>query len=226
MTEFPTTGWLQVEFHCHTVFSKDSLTSLEALLTVCRRKGIQRLAITDHNRTAGAKLAHQMDPELVIVGEEIMTTRGELLAFFVEEELPRGLEPEDAIRRLRDQGAFISVSHPFDRARNGAWALADLEAITPLVDAIETFNARCLGNQPNQAATAYANAHNLPGTCGSDAHILSEVGAARQELRPFRNAAELKQVIQKSRQIQRLSPFWVHFASTYARFRKRSGRWP
>lgn len=215
---------LQVEFHCHTQFSKDSLTPLEALLEECRRKGIDRLAITDHNRIAGAQLAHQMDPQRVIVGEEIMTTRGELLAFYVQEEIPEGLEPEEAIHRLRQQGAFISVSHPFDSARHGAWALADLEKITPLVDAIETFNARCLGNGPNHAAQAYAKAHHLPGTSGSDAHILMEVGTARQGLPMFNNASELKQVIGQAQPRLTLSPFWVHFASTYAKYRKKIGK--
>lgn len=215
---------LQVEFHCHTVYSKDSLTGLEALLANCRRKKINRLAITDHNRTAGAVLAHQMDPELVIMGEEIMTTRGELLAFFVQEEVPKGLEPKEAIHRLRAQGAFISVSHPFDRARHGAWNLPDLEEITPLVDAIETFNARCLSNQPNLAADTYANAHALPGTCGSDAHILREVGTASQWLPLFKDAEGLKQVIRQARFKKQLSPFWVHFASTYASNRKKIGR--
>ncbi len=217
---------LQVEFHCHTVYSKDSLTSLSALLADCRRKGIDRLAITDHNRIGGAMLAQQMDPELIIIGEEIMTARGELLAFFVQEEVPKGLDPIEAIHRLRAQGAFISVSHPFDRARHGAWDLPDLEEITPLVDAIETFNARCLSNEPNLAADAYASSHALPGTCGSDAHILREVGTASQWLPAFNDAQGLKQVIHQARFKKQLSPFWVHFASTYASNRKKFGRWP
>jgi predicted metal-dependent phosphoesterase TrpH len=212
---------LQVEFHCHTLYSKDSLTEIKALLLTCQRKGIDRLAITDHNRIEGARLAYQMDPERVIVGEELMTTRGELLAFYVKEEIPKGLEPEEAIHRLRDQGAFISVSHPFDRARSGAWVLPDLERITPLVDAIETFNARCLNNQANLAAQAYARAHHLAGTSGSDAHILMEVGAASQKIPYFDTPDQLKQVIWQAQPNQTLSPFWVHFASTYAKFRKK-----
>ena len=77
---------LRVEFHCHTRFSKDSLAKPEALLVTCRKKGIDRLVISDHNTTAGARYAQRLDPERVIVGEEIMTQAGELLAFFVEEE--------------------------------------------------------------------------------------------------------------------------------------------
>ncbi|HEY3474500.1 MAG TPA: PHP domain-containing protein, partial [Anaerolineales bacterium] len=107
-----------IEFHCHTIFSKDSLTRPEVLVETCRQKGIDRVVVTDHNTIAGARVAQAIDPELVIVGEEIATTCGELLAMFVKEEIPKGLTPQEAIRRLRDQGAFISVSHPFDRWRS------------------------------------------------------------------------------------------------------------
>ena len=70
--------------------------------------------VTDHNCLAGAREAYAAAPDLVIIGEEVQTTEGEFLAAFVSEEVPKGLEPMDALKRLRDQGAFISVSHPFD----------------------------------------------------------------------------------------------------------------
>ena len=112
---------LRVEFHCHTNFSKDSLTRPRDLVDACRRKSIDRVVVTDHNTVAGARAAHALDPELVIVGEEIMTTRGEILAAFVSDEIPMGLSPQETIRRLKAQGAFISVSHPFDRWRSCGW---------------------------------------------------------------------------------------------------------
>ncbi len=113
--------FINLEFHCHTCASQDSLTTPEELVAACRRKGIDRVVVTDHNTIAGARSAQALDPELVIVGEEIMTTRGEILAAFVREEVPRGLSPQEAIQRLKDQGAFISVSHPFDSFRSGGW---------------------------------------------------------------------------------------------------------
>src|SRR5271157_2003852 len=109
--------WMSVEFHCHTVFSKDSLTSPQKLVDTCRRKGIDRVIVTDHNTIEGARAAQLIDPERVIIGEEIMTTRGEILAAFVTKEIPARLSPIETIKRLRDQDAFISVSHPFDEWR-------------------------------------------------------------------------------------------------------------
>ncbi len=211
---------LRVEFHCHTFFSSDSLTRPEKLVAASRRKGIDRLVITDHNSIEGARAAQALAPELVVVGEEIKTTRGEILAAFVTEYVPRGLSPQETIQRLRDQGAFISVSHPFDAVRSGHWETDDLLEIVPLVDAIEVFNARCLRPEYNDQALEFARQHGLPGTAGSDAHAAFEVGNACLLLPPFDGPDGLRQVVRLGRVVGRLSSPWVHFVSRYAAFRK------
>ncbi len=207
---------LRVEFHCHTVYSKDSLTRPEALLDACRRKGIDKVVITDHNTTRGAWAAQQIDPQRVIVGEEIMTTQGEILAAFVRAEVPPHRSPQETIQRLRDQGAFISVSHPFDRLRGGDWELPELLAIAPLVDAIEVFNARCVDASFNRLAQAFAQEHDLPGTVGSDAHTTFELGRANLLLPEFDAADGLRQVIRQGQIDARLSSPLVHFSSRWA----------
>jgi len=216
---------LRTEFHTHTIYSKDSLTTPEKLVETCRRKGIDRVVITDHNSIKGAARAYELDPDLVIIGEEIMTTRGELLASFVTEEVPAGLSPQEAISRLRDQGTFISVSHPFDRHRSGHWELPDLLEIIPLVDAIETFNARCMLPRFNSQAKEFADEHDIPGTVGSDAHAAIEIGKATLMLPEFATAAELRQVIRQGQPLTALSPPWIHFTSRYAVwYKKLTGR--
>jgi predicted metal-dependent phosphoesterase TrpH len=211
---------ISIDFHTHTSASKDSITSPERLIAAAHRKGLDRVVVTDHNTIAGALAAHALDPERIIVGEEIMTTRGEILAAFVTEEIPRGLPPQETIHRLRDQGAFISVSHPFDSWRSGAWKLEDLLEITPLVDAIEVFNARCTASIDNQRAAEFAHQHHLPGTAGSDAHAAFELGKARLLLPQFDGPDELRKVIPQGQVKGGLSPFWVHFVSFHARWRK------
>jgi predicted metal-dependent phosphoesterase TrpH len=206
----------RLEFHCHTRFSKDSLTDINRLLAVCREKGIERLAITDHNTIAGAMVARELDPVRVIVGEEIMTTEGELLVAYVEKAVPPGLTPEEAIARLRDQGAFISVSHPFDRTRKGHWQPESLERIAPLVDAIEVFNSRCFSPEPNHLAQAFAKQHRLAGTAGSDAHTTFEVGRSVMVLPAFHDATSLKDALAEARFETRMSSPLVHFTSRYA----------
>ncbi len=209
---------LRVETHCHTIFSKDSLTTPEHLLETCRRKGIDRVIITDHNTIAGARAAHALDPERVIVGEEIMTTRGEILAAFVQEEIPSGLSPAETILRLRDQGAFISVSHPFDRWRNGSWLEQDLLDITSRVDAIEIYNSRCMLPAFNSEARRFAAEHALAGTVGSDAHAAFELGQSLMVLEPFQGPEGLRNALPRAAHRVRWSPPWVHISSRYAAF--------
>jgi len=212
---------LCVEFHCHSEYSPDSLTSPKALVDACRRKGIDRVVVTDHNTIAGALVARRLAPELVIVGEEIMTSAGEILAAYVRAEVPPGLSPEETIRKLREQGAFISVSHPFDTFRSGGWDPADLRRIVPLVDAIETFNARCMLPRFNIQAQNFARQHGLPGTVGSDAHASLELGRAVMFLEAFDDVSGLRQRLPAGIPRVRWSPPWYHLLSRYAVWRKR-----
>ena len=212
---------LLLEFHCHTDASRDSLTRPADLVAAVRRKGIDRVVVTDHNSIAGAVAAHHLDPERVIVGEEIMTTQGEILAAYVTEEVPPGLSPQETIHRLRDQNAFISVSHPFDRFRKGGWMESDLLEILPLVDAIEVFNSRCLDRRANEQAKAFAQKHNIAGTVGSDAHAAFELGQSLLRLDPFNGPDEMRRVIRAGVPLARMSPWWVHLVSRVASMKKR-----
>jgi predicted metal-dependent phosphoesterase TrpH len=207
---------LRVEFHCHTIYSKDCLVRVENLLETCQKKGVDRIVITDHNTTRGAFQAQKIDPQRVIIGEEILTQKGELLAAFMQGEIPAGLSPLETIARLREQGAFISVSHPFDRLRSGHWQLQDLLEIAPLVDAIEIFNARCMSADFNRQAVEFAREHHLAGTVGSDAHAAFEIGRAAMLLPDFHDANSFKEAIPKAQFETRLSSPLVRFTSRYA----------
>ncbi len=143
-----------------------------------------------------------------------MTAQGELLAAFVTERVPPWLTPLEAIRRLREQGAFISVSHPFDAHRG--WKLADLLDILPLVDAIETFNARCMNPVYNVRAREFAREHGIAGTVGSDAHTAWELGRATLTVEKFEGSDDLRRVIRQGAENVRLSSPFIHLTSRYA----------
>jgi predicted metal-dependent phosphoesterase TrpH len=211
------------ELHCHTCYSKDSLMLPGRLIDLARQRGLRRLAVTDHNGFDGALRAAKMDPELIVPGEEIMTTGGELLAYYVLELVPPGLAPEKTIEILRQQGAVIAVAHPFDALRAGHWEEAELREILPLVDAVEVFNARIALPEQNRRAAELAKAADKPGLAGSDAHAYLEVGRATTRLPAFSDAASLRTALASCEVRGRLSPYWVHLLSRYAAWRKRSG---
>lgn len=210
---------LRVEFHCHTTYSKDSLMTIDRVLAGIRRKGIHKVAITDHNTLRGALLAKEREPEAVILGEEIMTQGGELLALFLQEKVPPHLTPIETIERLRAKGAFICVAHPFDTRRKGHWDLQTLEEIAPLVDAIEVFNARTLVPSANRKAQQFTQTHYLTGMVGSDAHASIELGRATMLLPEFDDAEGLRQALKGARAEVRHSAPWVHLLSRYAMMR-------
>lgn len=214
---------LKVDFHSHTLYSGDGVSSPAEIIAALHEGNLDRLVVTDHNTIQGALLAKALDPEHIIVGEEIKTTKGELLAVFVCAEIPPFLPPFQAIELLRQQGAFISVSHPFDLHREG-WKMADLMEITPLVDAIEVFNAHCFSHQSNEQAQRYAKENRLAGTAGSDAHMADEIGLAYVQLPEFGNADELRKVIQHGSVVGNYTSALVRIATMYTRLVKRKSK--
>lgn len=217
---------IRLEFHCHTTWSKDSLTQIPSLLAICKKRNIDRLVITDHNTIRGALIAKGIDPERVIVGEEIMTQQGELLAAFVKEEVPPGLPADVVIQILSEQNAFISVSHPFDKIRSGHWKRADLLDVHPHLDAIEVFNSRCFPPYYNEEARKFADQFGISSTVGSDAHTLWEVGRATMQLPNFSGADGLRKSIQMATNNCKITPPWIRISSRYAVLYKklRSGK--
>ncbi|HNY94161.1 MAG TPA: PHP domain-containing protein [Flexilinea sp.] len=134
---------IKADFHLHTEYSPDSIAKLEDLYQKAQKIGLGKLIITDHNTIAGAVKIQRKYPDFVVIGEEILTTSGEILAYFVQEEIPEGLEPIEALKRLKDQGAFISLAHPY------AFMIDRLESLLDagLLDAVELVNGD-LGDRP------------------------------------------------------------------------------
>ncbi len=132
----------------------------------------------------------------MIIGQEVRTTTGDLIALYIDKAIAPGQTPADAAQRIRDQKGLVGIAHPFDRFRAGAgrrgWE-AELEALIPLLDFVEIWNARLLVGGGNQQAAEYAAQHGLPGVCVSDAHTILEVGVAYTILEgPIHSAEDLR----------------------------------
>ena len=187
---------MRIDMHTHTKHSSDGLSRPERIVKYAEKKGLDGVAITDHNTTRGWKkalLEGNKRDILVIQGEEIIVTSegkkvGELLGYFLNEPIKPG-PIEEVIGAIREQDGLISVSHPYDRHRGFKY----LDSVATLVDAVEGFNARCFHQSFNTKAQVFAKKHNLAVTGGSDAHFKFEVGNAWTEakastLEDFRKA--------------------------------------
>jgi len=178
----------RIDFHSHTGHSPDAAVPAASLLDGAVRAGLATLCVTDHNtidggRQAASIVARRPDryPGLsVIIGEEVMTSEGEVIGLFLTTTIPRGLTPEETIRRIRDQGGLVTVPHPFDRLRGSRLRSGAIQRIADagLIDAIEGLNARVTFSADNDRAIAFARAYQLPVVAGSDAHTAGEVGRA------------------------------------------------
>jgi predicted metal-dependent phosphoesterase TrpH len=117
----------------------------------------------------------------VIIGQEVRTTAGDLIALYLERPIRPGMTPAEAAKQIRDQKGLVGLAHPFDRFRAGAgrrgWE-ADLEELIPLLDFVEIWNARLFVGGGNASAAEFAAKHGLPGVAVSDAHTVFEVGVA------------------------------------------------
>jgi predicted metal-dependent phosphoesterase TrpH len=175
-----------VDLHSHTSASFDSLASPRAVVRAAASRGLTHLAITDHDRIDGALEAREMAarealPLAVLVGQEIRTRQGDLIGVFLERPIRSGLDAFEAIEEVRAQGGLVGIPHPFDRFRSsllGTGEVDKLDELAPLVDWVETHNARIMVGNGNQRAAEWAVEHELSGVAVSDAHSVLEIGVA------------------------------------------------
>jgi predicted metal-dependent phosphoesterase TrpH len=219
---------MKIDLHIHTFHSPDSLSRYDAIIRRVEARGLDAIAITDHNLMRGAFELARIAPFPVIIGEEIRTCEGEIIGYFLQEEIPRGLELEATIERIREQGGVVAVPHPVDRVRKSS-AIGEeaLLRIMNQVDIIEGLNARCFLHQDNLRAQRIARAHDKPLSAGSDAHAPVEIGRAYIEIEPFDSARQFLLNLKSARLHGGRSAGWVSVFSTFAKLAKKSGlsRW-
>ena len=168
-----------IDLHCHTSASFDSLADPAKMVRAAASRGLTHLIVTDHDRIDGALAARAAAPAgmTVIVGEEIKTAEGDLIAAFLERAVPPGMSAAETVAAVRGQGGLVGIPHPFDRMRGSVGSETRMSALAPLVDWIEVHNARLIGSGNEQAAV-FARERGMAGVAVSDAHSVLEVGVA------------------------------------------------
>ena len=204
----PSSFGMKADLHNHTWYSPDGMMSPERLLKLAKKRHIDAIAITDHDRLTVVRSRDVY----VIPGEEIKTTKGEIIGLFLNEEIPPRLSPQETLDLIADQGGIASIPHPFDRFRKKTALLLNWNEKLPKNVLIEVLNARYVSWSFYYRALMYARQRNLPMVAGSDAHTPPEVGRAWTEVPPFSDEEELRKYLLKgkTRPTGSLSPPWVH----------------
>ena len=213
---------LKVDLHLHTQYSPDSVMSIENLVDRCIEVGLNCIAVTDHNTIEGALEVQRVAPFMVIIGEEIQSTAGEITGLFLKEEIPKGLEPVDTAKRIKEQGGLVSLPHPFDRFRGEVISPQALEEVLPYTDIVEVFNSRNNLEADDRKAYEFAEEHGLVASGVSDAHTSLELGRTYVEIPEFDGTpAGLKNALARGRIIARRTSPFIHVVTTFTKIRKR-----
>ena len=193
-----------------------------------QQRGLTGIAVTDHNTLRGALELAARAPFPVIVAEEIRTQEGEIIGYFLTEEIPAMLPLDETIERIRAQGGVVSAPHPLDTVRrSSALGREALLRVIDRVDLIEGYNARCFRKADNLAAQALAREYGKPLTAGSDAHASFEIGRAWVEMPPFQTPQQFVESLRQGTIHGHGRGGWVSLFSTVAKVAKKWGwdRW-
>lgn len=169
-----------LDLHNHTRWSFDCSMDPAKVVRVARSRGLDGIAITDHGEIEGAREARRAagGDLLVILGEEIDTSAGDVLGLFLQERIVEP-DPVEAIRAIHEQGGIAILAHPFTKS------LTVDDRVARALDGCEGFNARhstvpsIEGSEAEPRVAAFAREYDLSLTAGSDAHFYRELARAR-----------------------------------------------
>ncbi len=210
---------LKADLHIHTKYSMDCTTPLEKIIKRCQELKITCIAIADHGTAEGGLEMQKIAPFKVIVAEEILTTQGEIMGMFLKETIPSGITPQEAVKRIREQGAVVNIPHPFETIRGSALKDNTIDEIAADIDLMEVLNSRSPFPANTNKARAFAEKHNIPGGAGSDAHIIAEIGNAYIEIPDFNTPAEFLKSVAQGKIYGKRSNIFVHVPTTLARLK-------
>lgn len=189
---------MKLDLHIHSIYSTDSNSSIQAIISMSKKRGLEGISITDHNSIEGSKQALKLNnTDLIIIpGAEYSTDIGHLLVYFLKEGLENlGLKKNmqglysssDIIGSAHEQQALVFMAHPFQRSTDFNKKGFDL------VDGIEVYNSRAAkwrNLSANLDAMEQAIKLRKPYTAGSDAHYINEIGNAYIDINFIGNREE------------------------------------
>lgn len=169
---------MKYDLHIHTNYSLCGNLEPGIILKLAKKKGLDGIAITDHNEIKGAlktkKLNRDKDFE-VVVSSEIRTNKGDVLAYYINKQI-KSRDLFEVLDEIKQQGGLAVIAHPY-RAMPHLRFRYPIKKIKDKINGIECFNSRT-SPLANYLASDVSRRLGLAQTAGSDAHFAFEVGKA------------------------------------------------
>lgn len=167
---------VRIDFHVHTSYSFDSLTPPKTVVEVARRRGLNAIAVTDHDCVEGALAAidANRDPDFTVIpGIEIKTDLGDVIALYVTRNV-RSRVFADVLAEIHELGGAVCIPHPMrtfglERSRGVHAAHDD-------IDLWERYNGRYDARHYGRADEFFEGLGLRAALSGSDAHFPWEIG--------------------------------------------------
>lgn len=165
---------VKIDLHVHTHYSYDAIIKPEELIFYVKRRGLDGIAITDHDVIEGAiKMVGTTDC-LVISGIEVTSLDGHIIGLNIEEQIPPKLSVDETVDRIHEAGGMAVACHPsaFFKESLGKHASAKFDAVEVINSSSIPFNRSVKRSQKIASMLGVAK------VAGSDAHYGPEIGCA------------------------------------------------
>lgn len=165
------------DLHIHSFYSNDSMQSPKLITRIAKSRGLNAIAITDHETIKGGMVAKAFgDNELMaIIGSEIKTEYGDLIGLFLNENIKSRVFGE-VIDEIKAQGGLVVFPHPYRRKK---FPPIDLLNDVDIIEGINGRNTR----EIDLRGQILAKSLKKPVIAGSDSHFPYEIGSVRNCLK-------------------------------------------
>ncbi|MCZ2856705.1 MAG: CehA/McbA family metallohydrolase [Candidatus Bathyarchaeota archaeon] len=188
----------KIDLHVHTCYSDDGMSTLREVVDYAEKKGLNGIAITDHDTLNGTdkalKLANKK--ELVVIpGVEVTTLQGHVLGLNITTSIPKNLGLIETVKKIHEAGGIAIAAHPIVLIKSH---IKQRTASASNLDGIEVINSSAFPFfLSTRLSQTLAEQLKLPQTAGTDAHHADEIGTAYTLVKADPDIDEITEAIRK-----------------------------
>ena len=203
---------LKIDLHMHTHYSEDATTTLKQVVQYAKKRGLEGVAITDHNTVRGALRLTRQENLVVIPGMEIETAKAHVLALNIKgpfrRHFNRASTLSEVIEDIHEAGGIAVIAHPVAVLKS---AMGSKIPSGIKLDAVEVMNSAVFPFfLSTYLSKRLAQQLRLPQTAGSDSHHPQEIGKAYTLIDADSNVDDVIVAIKKEKTIPCGKPIsWI-----------------